>query len=71
MESLSLVPSEVSVWGLCPGGSLQGVSLSQGSLSGRPPQDRDLTYDDERAVRILLECFLVGPPWSSLQSETL
>ena len=50
--------------GLCPGGSLSGgslsgglcpgrVSLSRGSLLGRPP------YGNERAVRILLECILI------------
>ena len=36
--------------GLCPGGS----------LSGRPPGQRLPLYSKERAVRILLECFLVS-----------
>ena len=32
----------VSVWGVCPGGlSIGGRSLFRGSLSGRPPVDRD------------------------------
>ena len=45
--------------GLCPGDgvSVRG-SLSGGSVQGDPP-DRDPPYSDERAVCILLECFLV------------
>ena len=40
--------------GLCTGGgSLSRESLSRGFLLGRPP------YGEERAVRILLESFLV------------
>ena len=35
-------------WGLCSGGSLQGIPWTQIPL-----------YGEERAVRILLECFLV------------
>ena len=44
----------VSVQGVSVGVSVRGVSLQVMSLSGRPP------YDNERAVRILLECSLVA-----------
>ena len=40
--------------GLCTGRG----SLSRGALSGRPP-NKDPLYNNERAVRILLECILV------------
>ena len=41
--------------GLCPGGvSVQGIYVQGGLCPGRPPP-----YDNERAVRTLLECFLV------------
>ena len=48
--------------GLCSGRSLssEGGLCTGGSLSGRPP------YDEEWAVRILLECFLVLEEITSL-----
>ena len=49
-----LCPGVVSVQGgLCPGGS-----LSRG-LPDSDPLDKDPPYGEGRAVRILLECFLV------------
>ena len=47
--------------GLCPGGSLcLGVFSVQRSLSGREfLSGRPPPYGEERAVRILLECFLL------------
>ena len=69
--------------GLCPGGQSrtetphgQRGSVQGGSLSGRP-MDRNLPYSEERAVRILLECFLVftfdlfGPIWGGCLSIKL
>ena len=54
----------ISVQGcLCPGGCVQGslssvISVQGVSVRGYLP-DRDLLYDEERAVHILLEYFLV------------
>ena len=57
VRSLSLVPC--SFWGsLSRGVSIQGVSLSSGSLCQRPPPQ----YGEEWAVRILLEYF---PVWQN------
>ena len=48
------------LWSHVPsGGSLSLVPCSFWGVSVLRPPDRDPTYGEERAVRILLECFLV------------
>ena len=44
--------------GLCPEECLSRGGLCPGGLPDRP-SDRDPPYGQERAVRILLECFLM------------
>ena len=44
---------------LCPGVSIQEGGLCSGGLCQGDRPDSDPTYGDERAVRILLEYFLV------------
>ena len=56
--------SGVSVRSLCRGGvSVKRISVQRdlcpGGLCPGGPLDRDLLYGEERAVHILLECFLV------------
>ena len=91
LSSGGLSPRGASVQGgLCPGGSLyrgvsvqgisvQGVSVQEGLCHGDPLRTEIPSYGEERAVRFLLECFLVialfliqlnGSDWRNNGQET-